>query len=48
VTNGQYEKINGVMVDLFTASAVVTVFDAFEVSRLPVTRMASIAFQLVK
>lgn len=54
VANGQYEKINGHMVDLFSASAIVKVFDAVNDAnkakflRLPVARMASIAFQLLK
>ena len=54
VANGQYEKINGHMVDLFTASAIVKVYDAINEANqakfkaLPVVRMASIAFQLLK
>jgi hypothetical protein len=54
VTNGQYEKINGVMVDLFSASAVVKVFDALNETNkakflaLSVSRMASLSFQLIK
>lgn len=54
VANGQYEKINGHMVDLFTASAIVRVYDAVndankaKLKALPVARIASIAFQLLK
>lgn len=54
VANGQYEKINGHMVDLFTASAIVKVYDALNETdqtkfrALPVARMASIVFQLLK
>lgn len=54
VANGQYEKINGHMVDLFTASAIVKVYDAVndankaKLQALPVARIASIAFQLLK
>jgi hypothetical protein len=54
VANRQYEKINGMMVDLFSASAIVKVFDALnETNRasfklLPVQRMASIAFKVLK
>jgi hypothetical protein len=54
VANGQYEKVNGHMVDLFTASAIVKIYDAVneankaKLLRLPVARMASIAMQLLK
>lgn len=54
MANGQYEKINGHMVDLFSASAIVKVHDALnEANRakflaLPIARMASISFQLLK
>lgn len=54
VANGQYEKINGHMVDLFTASAVVKVYDALnetnqaKLKALPVARMASVVFNLLK
>jgi hypothetical protein len=54
VANGQYEKINGHMVDSFSASAIVKVYDAIsdankaKFTALPVARMASIAFQLLK
>lgn len=54
VANGQYEKINGHMVDLFTASAIVKVYDAInetnkaKYSALPVAKMAAIAFKLMK
>ncbi len=54
VANSQYEKINGTMVDLFTASAIVKVYDACnetnqaKLKALPVARIASIAMQLLK
>lgn len=54
VANGQYEKINGRMVDAFTASAIVKVYDALsdaskqKLLALPVTRMAAIVFQVLK
>lgn len=54
VANGQYEKINGHMVDLFSASAIVKVFDAIndtnkaKFQALPVARMASIALSMLK
>lgn len=49
-----FAKINGVMVDLFSASAIVAVYDACnETNRakllaLPVQRMASIAFKFIR
>lgn len=52
--NGQYEKINGCMVDLFSASAIVAVYDGISDANkakyinLPVGKMASIAFKLLK
>jgi hypothetical protein len=54
VTNSQYEKINGHMVDLFSASAIVKIYDALNDANkakflaLPVARMASVAMQLLK
>lgn len=54
MANGQYEKINGHVVDLFTASAIVKIYDAVndenkaKLKALPVARIASIAFQLLK
>lgn len=54
VANDQYEKINGVMVDLFSASAIIKIYDALsDVSKmkfetLPVVRMAHISYQLLK
>lgn len=50
----QYAKIDGVMVDLFSASAVVQVYDALnpdnqqKYAAFPATRMVQIAFQLTK
>lgn len=50
----QYAKINGHMVDLFTASAIVKVYDAVndankaKLAALPIARIASIAFQVLK
>jgi hypothetical protein len=54
VTQGQYAKVNGVMVDLFSASAMIGVYDALnDVNKakyraLPVAQMATIAFKLCK
>jgi hypothetical protein len=54
VEHCQYAKIDGCMVDLFTASAIVKVHDALnETNRArflsaPVQKMAHVAFQLVK
>ncbi len=54
VTNCQYAKIDGVTVDLFSASAMVKVHDALnETNRakflgLPISQMARMAFQLIK
>lgn len=51
---GQYAKINGVMIDLFSASAILTVDNACsEANRvkfraLPVVKMAKLAFKLIK
>lgn len=50
----QYAKVDGVMVDLFSASAIVSVYDALsEANRekyasLSVGRMATVAFALAK
>lgn len=50
----QYAKIDGTMIDLFTASTVVQVYDALnEANRakfaaLPAGRMALVAFKLTK
>jgi len=50
----QFAKIDGYAVDLFTASAIVTVYDALnETNRakfvaLPLHKMASVAFKCVK
>lgn len=54
VDEGQYAKVDGLMVDLFSASAIVAVYDALneanraKYSALPAGRMASIAFKLAK
>lgn len=54
VERQQYAKIDGCMVDLFTASAIVAVYDALnETNRakyaaLPIDRMGIVAFKLVK
>jgi hypothetical protein len=54
VARGQYAKVDGVMVDLFSASAVVGIYDALsEANRakyaaLPAWKMAAIAFRLMK
>jgi hypothetical protein len=54
VERGQYAKIDGMMVDLFSASAVVKVYDALNETNqakyrtVNAAKMASIAFQLIK
>jgi hypothetical protein len=54
VAESQYAKIDGMMVDLFSASAIVSVFDAIspanqaKYAAMPVSQMASIAFKLLK
>lgn len=54
VDAGQYAKINGLMVDLFTASAIVKVYDAVnsanktKLEALPVSRLAAVSFQVLK
>lgn len=53
-TEGSYAKINGVMVDTFTASAIVAVHDALneenraKLLALPLQKIASICFRLLK
>lgn len=53
-TGQQYAKVNGHMVDLFSASAIVKVYDAINDAnkakfvQLPVARMASVAMSLLK
>jgi acyl-CoA synthetase (NDP forming) len=48
------KKINGVMVDMFTASAVVKVYDAIndtnkaKMDKMTVPAMANVAFKLMK
>lgn len=52
VTERQYAKVDGIMVDLFTASHIIAVYDALnETNRakyaaMPVARMAQMAFSL--
>ena len=54
VSQCQYAKIDGIMVDLFSASAILKVYDAIsdvnqaKYRHMPVTRMAGIAFKLIK
>ena len=54
IKNGQYEKINGVMVDLFSASAIVKIYDALsdankaKFETLPLGKMADISFKMLK
>lgn len=54
VSEGQYAKVDGSMVDLFSASSIVAVYDALnETNRakfaaLPAPRMATVAFRLVR
>lgn len=53
VADKQYAKINGFMVDTFTASAIVKLYDAVndankaKLLSVPVQRMASIAFKVL-
>lgn len=54
VTEHQYAKVDGVMVDGFSASAIIAVYDALnpanqaKFAALPIAKMASVAFKLVK
>jgi len=54
VSDKQRGKVEGMMVDLFTASAIVSVLDAINETNkekllaLPVDRMADIAFKMMK
>jgi len=54
VSDKQRGEVEGVMVDLFTASAIVSVLDAIndtnkeKLLALPVDRMADIAFKMMK
>lgn len=54
VKNKQYAKVDGVMVDLYSASAIVAVYDALNdankemFASKPAPVMAKIAFQLIK
>lgn len=54
VKNHQYQKIDGVIVDVMTASAILTVYDSInetnkeKYSKLPITKMADVAWKLIK
>lgn len=54
VSERQYAKVDGVMVDLFSASAIVAVYDALsegnraKFAAMPAPKMAAVAFKLVK
>jgi hypothetical protein len=54
VAEGQYAKVDGCMIDLFSAGAVIAVYDALsEENRLkyatmPAPKMATVAFKLLK
>ena len=55
VSRKQYAKIDGVMVDLFTASAIVAVYDALKVPAnqekflsLGIVAMANMAYRLIE
>lgn len=54
VDERQYAKVDGCMVDLFSASAIIAVYDALNdenkarFSALTIQKMAAIAFKLVK
>ena len=53
VERASFAKIDGVMVDLFSASAIVKVYDAInevnrvKFERLPIGKMARVALQLI-
>ncbi|MBE3036950.1 MAG: hypothetical protein IMZ70_07730 [Candidatus Atribacteria bacterium] len=53
VTEKQYAKVDGVMVDLFSASAIINVYDNIngthqaKYRELPVQRMVDIAFKVM-
>ena len=54
VTNSEYAKVDNCMIDLFSASAIVKVFDALNITNQakfasqPAPAMASMAFKLMK
>lgn len=54
VQEGQYAKVDGTMIDLFSASAVVKVYDALNeenrarFAALPAGQMAVVAFRVMK
>lgn len=54
VKRGQFSKIDGVVVDATTASAILAVYDAArpatrtKIAALPLTRMAALAWRLVR
>lgn len=54
VENKQYAKVDGTMIDLFTASAIVQVYDALspdsriKFASLTAGRMGLVAFKLIK
>jgi len=54
VASASFGKIDGCMVDLFSASAIVRVYDAVnqanqeKFARLSIAKMAKVAFQLLK
>jgi len=53
VANGQYEKIDGCMIDLFTASTICTVYDALneinkaKFANMSAPKMGIVAFKLI-
>ena len=53
LSNGQYAKVNSVMVDRFSASAIIQVYDAInddnkvKLRSFPVARVADISFRLI-
>ena len=54
VANGQYEKVDGGMLDLFSAGAICAVYDKLSAENqvkyqtLPAQKMALVAFKLLK
>ena len=54
VTNRQYAKVNGYMIDGYTANAIILVYDAVNqankerMEKLTIPKMAAVAFKFVK
>lgn len=54
VTDGQYAKIGGVMVDLFTASAIIQIYDKVsddnkaKMDKMKITQLADLAYKMMR